>query len=145
MAHNLGVPLHCVMCAHNGDSSFTAPETGACDCEPGASSSASSAWRNLRDHRSELRFVGEAIWYVDGIQLVDDSNHTAHLRLRAWKDTHMQTDRWRHTTTTRQEESRCVNRDNKQSKISHIIRDELLFYLIYLSFSPALKGWKHSL
>lgn len=77
VVHNLGLPPHCV-------SSFTAPETGAGDCEPGASSGASSAWRNHSDLRSQLRFVGEAIWYVDGIQLVKDGNHTAHLWLSAW-------------------------------------------------------------
>lgn len=42
-------------------SSFAVPETRAGDCEPGASSSAASARRNLSDHWSQLRSIGEAV------------------------------------------------------------------------------------
>lgn len=80
--YNLGVSL-IVSCEHRGVSVSAAPETGAADCEPGASSCASSTRRNVRNHRSQLRFVGEAVRYVDGIQLVDDGDRAAHLRLRA--------------------------------------------------------------
>lgn len=64
--------------------SFAAPETGALDCERCAPSGASSPRRNLRDHRSQLRLVGEATGYVDGIKLVVDFHRAAHLRLSVW-------------------------------------------------------------
>lgn len=69
----------------NGFCSFAAPETGAADCETGAPGGASSARRDLRDHRSQLRFVGVAVWHVDGVQLVDDGDNAAQLRLSVWE------------------------------------------------------------
>lgn len=68
-------------------SSFAVPETRAGDCEPGASSSAASARRNLSDHWSQLRFIGEAVWHVDRIVWVNDGNNAADLWLSACKDT----------------------------------------------------------
>lgn len=65
--------------------SFAAPETGALDCECCAPGGASSPRRNLRDHRSQLRFVGEAIGYVDAIQLVVDFHRAVHLRPGVWQ------------------------------------------------------------
>lgn len=61
-----------------------APETRALDCECCAPSGASSPRRNLRDHRSQLRLVGEATGYVDGVQLVVDFHRAADLRLSVW-------------------------------------------------------------
>lgn len=77
--------------------SFAAPETGALDCERCAPSGASSPRRNLRDHRSQLRLVGEATGYVDGIQLVVDFHRAAHLRLSVWHRAgrHTEAKEWR--------------------------------------------------
>lgn len=119
------------VCPHIVSSSFTAPETRAGDCEPGASSCASSARRNLSDHRSQLRFVREAVRYVDGIQLVKDGDHTAHLWLSAWEETahgrkapaDSQTKRIRQITHS----SRCF-----------IVRDQALSCRTFLSFSCAV-------
>lgn len=119
LASNLGVSRHNVMFF------FAAPETRAVDCEGSASGGASSPWWNPRDLRSQLRLVGEAIWYVDGIQLVTDFDRTAHLRLSVWEQTN-QTDRCRQTATWRKE-LKCVFKEVISSQSYLIIPNRLLF------------------
>lgn len=124
--------------------SFAAPETRAVDCEGGASGGASSPWWNLRDLRSQLRLVGEAIWYVDGIQLVTDFDRTGHLWLSVWEQTN-QTDRCSHgrrQTARWHKELRCVFKEVTSSQSYLIIPNRLLFCL---TFSPFLHAVKHSL